>query len=72
MRLIQLAFDDHDTMPEQINVLAAKCEITPDQLVKRAIAQYLNEHLPLSELPKDAEPPQNLRELFIAHGLTKQ
>ena len=41
MRQFLIRFNDYETMPERIESRAAECGITPEQLICRAITQYM-------------------------------
>lgn len=69
MKNITLTFPDDDSTAECIIALASRWNITPEQLVKRAVAEFLGKYSPPKELPPDVEPPTNLRDFFKAHGL---
>lgn len=69
MKDIALIFQDDEPTAERIKALASRWNITPEQVVKRAVAEFLGTHCPPKELPPDVEPPTNFRDLFKAHGL---
>lgn len=70
MPTLKIDFNDNDTTPERIAAMASDYGLTSEQLVKRAIAEFLGEY-GLKEPPEDFAP-QNLRELFTEVGLMKK
>lgn len=69
MREYVIRFRADETMPDRIDAKAAECDITPEQLIHRAITQYMGDY-GLKPLPQGLEP-ESLRELFEANGLLK-
>ena len=69
MREYVIRFSDDATMPERIEARATECEITPEQLINRAITQYMGDY-GLKPLPEGYEA-NSLRDLFEAKGLLK-
>lgn len=69
MPTLKIEFDDDDTTPDRIAAIARDNGISSEQLVQRAIAQYLGEFglKPLSEGSK----PQSLQALFEETGVLK-
>ena len=68
MRQFLIRFNDYETMPERIESRAAECGITPEQLICRAITQYMGGY-GLKLLP--GREAKSLYDLFEAHGILK-
>ena len=64
-----IRFNDYETMPERIESRAAECGVTPEQLICRAITQYMGEY-GLKSLPGGFEA-KSMHDLFEAKGLVK-
>lgn len=69
MPTLKIEYQDNDATPDHIAALAKENGTTPEDLVKRAINEYLGVY-GLKELPENFRP-QTLNELFGAAGLTK-
>ena len=69
MREYLIRYQSDESMPERIDTRAAECDITPEQLIQRAITQYMGDY-GLKALPEGFEAG-SLRELFEAKGLMK-
>lgn len=69
MREFLIRFNEYETMPERIESRAAECGITPEQLICRAITQYMGDYglTPLSE----GFEAKSLYDLFEARGILK-
>ena len=70
MPTLNIDFDDDDTTYEAITAMANGLGISSEQLVKRAVAQYVGEY-GLEPPPEDFKP-ETLRDLFAGHGLIKR
>ena len=69
MREFFIRFNDYETMPERIESRAAECGVTPEQLICRAITQYMGEY-GLKSLPGGFEA-KSMHDLFESKGLVK-
>ena len=69
MRQIIVEFDDNETMPERIAAMAADLGITPEMLVRRALAEHLD-GFGLRKLPVGFKAT-TLKEFLIGSGVLK-
>ncbi|XJC74186.1 hypothetical protein ACHFCA_27260 [Delftia tsuruhatensis] len=70
MPIIPVHFDESDTTPERLEARARELDISVEALIQRAIAEHLGAYgLPVVSTSPE---PENLSELFQAHGLLKQ
>lgn len=69
MAKLVITYSDNETMLERVERLAAEWGITPEQLARRAIAEYVGDY-GLKELPEGFQP-KNLNDLFVATGILR-
>ena len=63
-----IKYDERDTTPDYIDQLATKFGITPEQVIKRSIAQYIGQHLGSNE---PCLPGKNLQDFLVKNGMIK-
>ena len=68
--LFLISFDPCDTAPDRIRLMAAGCNITPEEIIKRAIGQYLGGYN-LNSISENFEA-DSLAEFFEKAGLLKK
>lgn len=69
MPTLKIEFQDNETTPDRIAALAQEHGISPEDLIKRAINDYLGDY-GLKD-PPEGFRPKTLTELFIATGVYK-
>ena len=70
MPTFNISFDDRETLPEQLVAQAASLDLTPEQLIKRFIAEGLV-RLDSSDDQEQATPGENLEALLVLNGVLK-
>ncbi len=68
-KVFTVSFSDNETTPEHIEARAAELGITPEMLIRRAIAEHLGDY-GLQELPPGAKV-KNLTEFLSHSGVLK-
>lgn len=71
MPTFQITYDDEGHVNRSLQQLAEQDGVSPEILIHRAIAAYLDQRLPAAEPPKDFAP-KNLSDLFEGHFGTKK
>lgn len=69
MPKFEINYRDDETTPDHIEQIATEHGITPEQLIRRAITQFLKGY-GLQDFPED-QTPQSLGDLFEGTGVTK-
>lgn len=71
MPTFQITYDDEGHINRSLQQLAKIDGVSPETLIYRAIAAYLDARVPVAEPPEDFAP-KNLSELFEGHFGTKK
>lgn len=69
-RSFTVEYDDEETMPEMIEAMATELGITPQMIIRRALADHLGAY-GLKE-PRVGFHPTNLHDLWVEVGILKQ
>lgn len=68
-KVFTVSFSDNETMAEHIEAMAADLGITPEMLIRRALAEHLGDY-GLKEVPEGAKI-NSITELLIHSGVFK-
>ncbi|NMG28438.1 hypothetical protein [Aromatoleum evansii] len=71
MPTFQITYDDEGHVNRSLQQLAEQDGVSPEILIHRAIAAYIDMRIPAAEPPEDFAP-KNLSDLFEGHFGTKK
>lgn len=69
MPTLKIEFSDDETTPERLQGLARETGLTQEELVRRAIADFLADYR--LKTPPEEFKPNTLRDLFVGYGVIK-
>ena len=68
-KVFTVSFSDNETMPDHIEAMAAELGITPEMLIRRALAAHLGEY-GLQEVPPGVKV-KSIPEFLVYSGVLK-
>ncbi|WP_027329883.1 hypothetical protein [Marinimicrobium agarilyticum] len=68
MKTYQVSFSDRETLPDQLESVAESLELTPEELIKRFIAEGMRSYRPISG---PSVLGNSLDDFFVKNGVIK-